>query len=145
MACDWVFHHVGLAASDFLASVEILCALGFKPEGPEFEDPIQGVRGLFLTLGGSRVEVISNLAGSATVDSWTHRQSLVPYHLAYLVPNLDLAIQQQCARGLRLVRAPAPAVAFSGRRIAFLSSRSKFLVEIVESGMRNILSDGGKK
>jgi methylmalonyl-CoA/ethylmalonyl-CoA epimerase len=127
------FHHTGLAARHFSDSVQLLSALGFAADGPEFEDHAQGIKGLFMTLGGNRVEVLANLPGSTMVDPWLGRAGLVPYHLAYLVPDLDSAIDGMTTAGMRLVRSPIPAVAFRGRSIAFLLSRQQFLIELIES------------
>lgn len=127
------FHHVGYAAADFNASVGLLLSTGFQIEGEEFEDKAQGVRGLFLTLGGLRLELLSDLPGSKTVRPWLSNGELVPYHVAYLVSDIRESIANLEKNGLRIIREPLPSVAFKGKLIAFLSSRSRLIIELVEA------------
>lgn len=133
-----VFHHTGIAAADFAGAVEFLRSIGFEPEGAAFQDESQGVRGQFLVMGGHRVEVLSDLPGSSTIRPWLSTAQMTPYHFAYLVIDLDSAIDELIKSGLRTVRGPTPAVAFDGRRIAFLSSRSRFLIELVETRTKGL-------
>lgn len=126
------FHHTGLAAADVTGAIAFLEGIGFVGEGPVFEDELQGVRGQFLVMGGHRVEVLADLPGSTTVQPWLKNAALTPYHLAYVVADIKSSIEELTLGGLRTLRGPTPAVAFGGRRIAFLSSRTRFLIELVE-------------
>lgn len=131
---DGDFHHTGIAAANLDEAFSLLAMLGYVPEGPEFVDERQGVRGRFMGLGGHRVEILSDLPGSQTIRPWTQHAALTPYHLAYLVRDLEVSISQLVRCGLRILRDPTPAVAFDGRRIAFLMSRSRLIIELVEIG-----------
>lgn len=126
------FHHLGMAARDFESSVQLMGNLGYALEGRSFVDEAQGVRGQFLTLDGNRIEVLADLVGSSTLIPWLKYGDLIPYHLGYLVSDLNKAIQSLQNLGLRVVREPCPAVAFGGRKIVFLASRSRLLIELIE-------------
>ena len=59
------FHHVGFACTDLDAEERVFACFGYTPEGQDFQDPVQGIRGRFLASGGPRLELLSELPGSA--------------------------------------------------------------------------------
>ena len=63
------FHHLGIASEFLEGDARAYAALGYEPEGAEFVDEIQGVRGLFLTGGGPRLELLEPLPGSGDARS----------------------------------------------------------------------------
>ncbi len=54
------------------------------------------------------------------------------HHLCYEVENCDQVISAMRQRGAMIVRRPQPAVAFEGRRIAWMLTSEKLLVELLE-------------
>ena len=126
------FHHLGVACRDLEAEARSLQALGYQAEGADFADPVQGVRGRFLTGAGPRLELLVELAGSEVLRPWLVQGSRV-YHQAYEVDDLDVEIVAFQAAGARALRTPAPAIAFGGRRICFLLLRNLMLVELIEA------------
>jgi hypothetical protein len=50
------------------------------------------------------------------------------------VEDLESSIQAMVANGAKVVREPLPAVAFDGRRVTFLYTRERELIEFVEAG-----------
>ena len=128
-----VFHHVGVACRDLDHEQTGYALLGYAPEGPDFEDPVQGVRGRFLVAPGRpRVELLVNLEGSTTLDPWLGGTART-YQQAYETADLDGAVAAFRAAGARVVSPPVPAVAFGGRRICFVMLRTMTLVELVEA------------
>ncbi|MFD0482514.1 VOC family protein [Kineococcus sp. GCM10028916] len=127
------FHHVGVACRDLDREQAGYALLGYTPEGPDFEDPTQGVRGRFLVAPGQpRVELLVNLEGSTTLDPWLKGPARI-YQQAYETPTFDDSVAQFQAVGARVVSPPVPAVAFGGRRICFVMLRTMTLVELVEA------------
>ncbi len=55
---DLHFHHLGMACRNIAAELPELAIVGYRPEGPIFEDPIQQVRIQFVSGGGPRLELI---------------------------------------------------------------------------------------
>jgi len=109
-------------------------ALGYVAEGEAFEDPIQGVRGLFMAGQSPRVELLEPIGtGSGGVLAPWLAKGIKLYHLAYFVPELGVAIDAMRARRGKLVVAPVPAVAFGGRRIAFVMLPNRMLIELISS------------
>ncbi|MDA5192508.1 VOC family protein [Govanella unica] len=125
------FHHIGIACTDFNREQLAFAALGYAAEGPDFEDPIQGIRGRFLTGGGPRLELVSQLARGGVLEDWLKR-GVKFYHMAYTVENMDAAIAAALERRGKLIVAPVPAVAFNGRNICFMMMPNMALVEWIE-------------
>ena len=128
---DWRLHHVGIATRGFAGLARRLAAVGFEPER-EFSDPAQGITGLFTTAGDLRLELLAPLDGDPTLDAWLTAGNRM-YQVAVEVDDLEGEIRSVQDAGGRLVRAPLPAVAFDGRRVAFLMVGTGFLLELVES------------
>jgi methylmalonyl-CoA/ethylmalonyl-CoA epimerase len=54
------------------------------------------------------------------------------HHLCYEVAELDAHLEKMQARGGIIVKPPLPAVAFENRRIAWVVTRQKLLLEFLE-------------
>jgi methylmalonyl-CoA/ethylmalonyl-CoA epimerase len=126
------FHHVGYACRDLDAELAGFQALGYAAVGDPFTDPAQGVTGLFCEGGGPRIELLAPLQGSDVLDPWLRGPARM-YHLAYEVPDVQVALEAMTAGGARIVRPPVPAVAFDGRHITFLMLPNRLLVELIGS------------
>ncbi len=59
------------------------------------------------------------------------------HHACYEVGNLEQELSDFRSRGSLIVKRPKPAVAFQGRRIAWLLTPEKFLVELLEERSPN--------
>jgi methylmalonyl-CoA/ethylmalonyl-CoA epimerase len=129
---DLHFHHLGMACRNIEAELPELAIAGYSPEGPVFEDPIQQVRIQFVSGGGPRLELIEPAGAQSPVEGILKRGGKF-YHLAYEVSQLDDAIACFTARQYFPVSSPAPAVAFDMRRIVFLSSATRTLIELIEA------------
>lgn len=131
-AAGFTFHHAGVACTDIRAEATKLAALGYVAEGEAFEDPVQGVRGLFLAGQAPRLELLEPLgaANPGVLAPWL-ANGVKLYHLAYTVANLARSIETMRAARAKLVVAPVPAVAFGGREIAFLMLPNRLLIELI--------------
>lgn len=127
-----VFHHVGVASRDIDAEAAHFTTLGYAFEGERFEDPAQGVRGLFMVGPGPRMELLEALspASRGVLTPWLEA-GVKLYHLAYLVPALQEAIDAMRERRGKLVVGPMPAVAFASRDIAFVLLPNRLLIELI--------------
>jgi methylmalonyl-CoA/ethylmalonyl-CoA epimerase len=132
VSADWRFHHLGVAAPRLAEEVASWGAIGYVNEGGVFEDPLQGVRGVFLTGPGPRLEILEPLYGSAVLDGWIGRGVRI-YHQAFEVSHIDMALKSALSVGAKTQRPPVPAVAFGGRLIAFVMQRNMNLIEFIEA------------
>ena len=128
------FHHIGIACRSIEREEVIYAALGYEREGERFSDPLQGVRGSFMTGGGPRIELLENLPDSATLTPWLAK-NIRMYHLAYLADDFDAEVAVALGAGWKMMRAPLPAVAFGGARVCFLMMPNMQLVELIETGI----------
>jgi len=128
------FHHVGVACVDVCAEAARFATLGYVIEGEAFEDPLQGIRGLFVAGQSPRLELLEPLAASrpGVLSAWLARDVKF-YHLAYRVLHLQPAISRLRALGAKVVVPATPAVAFGGREIAFLMLPNRSLIELIAS------------
>jgi hypothetical protein len=125
-----LFHHVGVISADVELESRQLAALGYQAEGELFIDPVQGVRGLFLTGQSPRLELLAPLSGDGLLAPWIKSKNKL-YHLAYETPDLPKAIANLRQGRAKVVVEPVPAVAFGGRHIAFLILPNRLLVELI--------------
>lgn len=125
------FHHIGLACRDMAQDRRDHESLGYRSEGEAFEDPLQRIRGLFMTLGTMRVELLEPLDETSPLMDYLKRGIKI-YHQCFECDDIASAIEDLQAHGARLVSPPQPAVAFDNRRIAFLLLPSRMLIELIE-------------
>jgi catechol 2,3-dioxygenase-like lactoylglutathione lyase family enzyme len=126
------FHHVGVACRDLDREAAAFAGLGYRPEGADFEDPIQGIRGRFLTGTGPRIELVTPLGDEPGVLTNMLEKGHKMYHLAFTTGDMERSLAEAAAQRGKLVVGPVPAVAFGGRRIAFLFLKNMLLLELIE-------------
>jgi methylmalonyl-CoA/ethylmalonyl-CoA epimerase len=126
------FHHLGLACRTMADEYGQLAALGYSAESEPIADPIQKVRVQFFTGGGPRIELVEPMADDSPVHGWLKRGAKL-YHMAYEVADLDAAMRRMEARQFTAIMEPVPAIAFGMRRIVFLLSPTRTLIELIEA------------
>lgn len=124
------FHHVGVACRDLAREAAAYARLGYESESDVFDDPGHGIRGIFLTGPGPRLELVIDRPGSRVVEPWL-RHGTAMYHMAFEVDDLQRAIAHETQVGAKLLVSPRPAVAFAGRTVAFVMLRNRMLLELI--------------
>lgn len=125
------FHHLGIACRDLDAETAPWLALGYHAEGPDFEDPIQKVRGRFLLGAGPRLELLAALTTESPIDGMLKRGTKI-YHQAFVTTRFDEAVTALRASDGKLVAGPVAAEAFERRRIAFIALPNMNVIELIE-------------
>jgi len=136
MAEQLVIHHVGFVVADIEAGLRgFVQSLAAKWDGKIFADPIQKVKVAFLVTrpGDARIELVQPAADDSPVSRFLAERGGGFHHVCYEVEDLNRALAEFRGRGALLARPPKPAVAFEGRRIAWVLTAEKFLVELLES------------
>jgi hypothetical protein len=131
MVDDLRFHHDGVATRDMAKDLLAYELLGFRTEGPVFADPLQGIRGLFLTLGPMRVELLEPLDEMSPVHSHLKRGIKI-YHHGFTCRDLARTTERLLAGRARVVSPPKPGVAFQNRLVSFLLLANGLLIELIE-------------
>ncbi|BCS55003.1 VOC family protein [Geobacter sp. SVR] len=125
------FHHVGYATGSIERERQFFEYMGYHQEGELFVDPVQGISGCFLVGPGPRVELLENLPGSVTLTPWIDA-GIKMYHFAYLVEDIDSAINWARAKRAKMIVEPVPAVAFGLCRISFVMFPNRMMLEFIE-------------
>jgi methylmalonyl-CoA/ethylmalonyl-CoA epimerase len=109
-------------------------SLAAQWDGRIFEDPIQKVKVAFLTTrpGEAQIELVQPNAPDSPVTRFLENGGGF-HHVCYEVADLEEAMGEMKSRGALTVRRPKPAVAFEGRRIAWMLTAEKMLVELLEA------------
>jgi methylmalonyl-CoA/ethylmalonyl-CoA epimerase len=128
---ELTFHHIGVACPLIADEIPIWSRLGYKLECDPFIDEAQGIRALFMTGGGPRVELIEALEGSTTLTPWLKRRVKM-YHMGYFTSDLDRSIAAFAAEGGTMTREPLQSVHF-GTRITFFMLSNLSLIELIEA------------
>lgn len=125
-------HHVGVAVQDLRQASDGFCQLfGATVESEVYHDVNQGVKLMFLNMGGLRYELLEPAANPSPLDG-VLRRGISVYHVGYEVSGLDGRLAELASRGAILVSPPKPAVAFGGRRVAFVMWHG-LMVELIDT------------
>ena len=124
------FHHVGVACRNFDVEARTFAMLGYRPEGPDFHDTIQGIHGRFLIGAGPRLELLRNEAEPGVLTPWL-KKGIRFYHLAYEAVDLSREMSNLERVGAKCIVPPVPAVAFGGRSITFFMMPNVTLIELI--------------
>jgi len=129
--------HVGVAVPSLAPATETLSALfGYRVVSGPFDDPIQKVSVNFLTKSdndAAEIELIAPLSEDSPITSMLAKSGGGAYHLCFETSDIDQALVHAKKNGCMIVSPPVPAVAFGGRRIAWIYTRSRQLFELVEA------------
>lgn len=129
--------HVGVAVPSLGPATEALSTLfGYRVISGPFDDPIQKVSVNFLTQSDNdkaEIELIAPLSEDSPITSMLAKSGGGAYHLCFETTDIEQALVHAKSNGCVVVSPPVPAVAFNGRRIAWIYTRSRQLFELVEA------------
>lgn len=128
-------HHLGFVVASISAVAEDLATfMSARWDGQIFHDPLQRVRVAFFSPADSRNPTFELVepAGEDSPVSYFLKKRVGLHHVCYEIDDLESALREANAVGLVTVSGPTPAVAFGGRRIAWVCSRSRLLMEFLE-------------
>jgi methylmalonyl-CoA epimerase len=125
--------HVGIAVADLDAAVALHEREYGMPVVHRETVTAQGVEAVLLDVGESHVELLRPLADDTPVGRFLARRGPGLHHVAYGVEDIEAALAQLEAQGIRLID-EVPRAGIRGSRVAFLhpSGSGSVLTEIVE-------------
>jgi methylmalonyl-CoA/ethylmalonyl-CoA epimerase len=103
-------------------------------DGVVTHDPNQGVRVAFLRskeAGDPLLELVEPAGEDSPVIPFLKKGGGL-HHLCYEVAGLEKQLEFIRSKGGLVTRQPLPAVAFGGRRIAWVYTKNKLLIEYLE-------------
>jgi len=125
--------HVGIAVENLDASLAVYEGiLGMKLHGTE-EVVEQKVRTAFLPLGETEIELLESTDPEGPIGKFIAAKGQGVQHLAFRVEDLDKALEELKAKGVRLID-EKPRYGAGGARIAFIHPKATngVLVELCE-------------
>ncbi len=129
-------HHLGFVLASIKESAEqfaqSLCA---SWDGKIIFDPLQKVHVTFLQgahIGDALIELVEPAGPDSPVSRFLARGGGM-HHVCYEVEDLEAQLAFCKTVNSTVVRKPVPAVAFDGRRIAWVLTKRRLLVEYLES------------
>lgn len=129
------FHHVGIVVESIERSVALYRQFfGLRPVSGVVTDNTQRVNVQFLAsdAAATSVELIEPLPGESPARGALEKGGGLN-HLCFQVAHITESVREAKSHGAVCVCQPVPAVAFGGRRIAFLFYRDIGLIEFVEA------------
>ena len=125
--------HIGVAVEDLDAAIALYAeSLQMELVHREVVEQ-QGVEAVLLDVGENHVELLQPLGPDTPVGKFLAKRGPGLHHVAYQVADIDAALAQLKARGLRLID-EQPRVGIRNSRVAFVhpASSGGVLTEIVE-------------
>jgi methylmalonyl-CoA/ethylmalonyl-CoA epimerase len=128
-------HHLGFVVSSISeVSDEFAASISARWDGQITYDPLQLVRVAFFTPADPRnpvYELVEPANEDSPVSNFLKRRGGL-HHVCYEVDDLELVLRDARASGWVMASPPNPAVAFDGRRIAWVVSKRRLLMELLE-------------
>ncbi len=128
-------HHVGIVVDDIESGIQRYKSMfAFVPITEIVTDPVQKVSVVLLSdpeAGSIPVELIAPLTDDSPV-SQILKGNMRLYHLCFLVDDIEEALKNLRSNGAIIISNPVPADLFEGKRIAFVYSPDKYVVELLE-------------
>ena len=128
-------HHVAYVTRNVdEKATKLADLLGFRMAGPAVIDEVQGVRAQFMEMGdGGLLELLEPYGEKSPVQRHLNKGGGL-YHLCFEVDDLDGTLQRLRDTGDAVVVCePVPAPAIDNRRVAFVVTTDRDLIEFVEA------------
>lgn len=127
-------HHIGFVVRNIETSMQgFVYSLGARWDGHTYRDELQRVKVAFLSTGAAaaQIELIEPGGDDSPVSKFLERGGGL-HHICYEVEDLGQALLNFKSRKALTMKRPLPAIAFGGRRIAWILTAEKLLIELLE-------------
>lgn len=129
-------HHFGVVVASLQGALpEGLQQMKLVEDSPILTDPVQRVSAIFYLHpdNGCRFELLEPAGERSPVTRFLERTGGGLHHVCFESANLEADVLRMQEEGARIICAPVSACGFRGARIAFVYTRAKLLVELVEA------------
>lgn len=130
-----IIHHLGFVVPSISAAAEAFAlSMSASWDGQIIHDPLQCVRVAFFSPADTRNPVFELVEPASEASPVTNflKKGVGLHHVCYEIDDLESGLQEARSVGLAIVSDPTPALAFGGRRIAWVCSKSRLLMEFLE-------------
>jgi methylmalonyl-CoA/ethylmalonyl-CoA epimerase len=129
-------HHVGYVVRSIQETADRFAqSVAASWDQRIIQDPLQDAKVSFLAGVAQEfplVELVEPASEGSPVANFLKRGGGL-HHLCYEVESLDRQLEFSRAIGGKIVRPPLPAVAFGGRRIAWVYTKDRLLLEFLDA------------
>ncbi len=124
--------HIGIAVRSLAESAKLYELLGIEPAGTE-DVTEQKVKVAFYPLGDTEIELLESTSPDGPIARYIEKNGEGLQHLALRVDNLEEALAELKAKGVRLID-EKPRYGAGGAKIAFVHPKSTggILLELSE-------------
>jgi methylmalonyl-CoA/ethylmalonyl-CoA epimerase len=125
--------HIGVAVNSIESSLKFFSnTLGLKLEGQETVAE-QKVTTAFMPVGDTEVELLQTTAPDGPIAGFIEKKGEGVQHVAFLVDNIEEALKELEAKGIRLID-KVPRMGAGGKKIAFVHPKDTYgvLVELCQ-------------
>lgn len=124
--------HIGIAVNSIEEASKVYTALGLTAHGVE-EVAEQKVKVAFFPCGDSEIELLESTSPDGPIAKFIEKKGEGIQHIALRVDNLEEALAEMKAKGIRLID-ETPRYGAGGAKIAFLHPKSTggVLIELSE-------------
>jgi len=128
-------HHIGIVTDDMKSGIQRHKALfNLHPVTRVVKDADQKVAVVLLSTPKEEdiaIELIAPLAKDSPVSNVLKKGTRL-YHICFEVYDIENALDSARKQGAIVVSKPSKAKLFEGKRIAFIYTRDKYLIEFLE-------------
>ena len=126
--------HIGYAVKKIEQAKASFESLGFCFYEPVYEDADRNIYIQFGEKDGYRIELVAPLGnGESPVDTVLRTVGSTPYHFCYQSEDIENDIAELEKKRFKIIIPLAEAIAFGGRRVAFMMNVGLGLIENVEA------------
>lgn len=124
-------HHIGYLVKKIEKAQKTFSALGYQTEQDTVYDPIRDVDICFLQKDGCRIELVSPVSERSVAAGLLKKYKNCPYHICYEAADYEAACAALSAAGFLAIDTPTEAPAMGGRKVAFFSSPTIGMIELL--------------
>jgi len=130
-----LLHHLGCVVPSISAIADAFAtSISASWDGQIIHDPLQRVRVAFFKPVDARnpvYELVEPAGADSPVTNFLKKGGGL-HHVCYEIEDLEAGLEEARRAGFVTVSPPKPAVAFGGRRIAWICSKNRLLIELLE-------------
>jgi len=131
-----VLHHLGCVVPSISAVADAFAkSISASWDSQIIHDPLQRVRVAFFKPVDPRnpvYELVEPAGDDSPVGKFLKKAGGGLHHVCYEIDGLESGLKDAQRAGFAIVAPPKPAVAFGGRRIAWICSKNRLLIELLE-------------
>ncbi len=125
-------HHIGYVVRDITKSITEFKRLGFVLSGKLFNDTERKVRIQLMRNENYTIELVSPLSEQSPVFNILTKNNETPYHICFCTDCMNEEIRKLRKQNYLVIEKPNAAIAFNGKKVAFLYHKYIGLIELLE-------------